>query len=100
VTIIKGLFGEGAGQLRGQHYRVTNLTGGPRPIQRPGPPLLIAAAGRASSPSPRARPGSSASTRAPAGGGGLDRADIDAESVGRKATLVREAAGLRWEMSS
>ncbi len=97
VTIIKGLFGEGPVNFAGQHYRVTNLTGGPRPIQRPGPPLLIGGGGPRLLTlaareagivglNPRALPE-----------GGLDRADIDAESVGRKATLVREAAGLRWE---
>jgi probable F420-dependent oxidoreductase len=97
ITIIKGLFSEEPVSFAGAHYRITGLAGGPRPIQRPGPPLLIGGGGprlltlaareaRIVGLNPRALPG-----------GGLDRADIGAEAVGRKATLVREAAGLRWE---
>jgi probable F420-dependent oxidoreductase len=97
ITIIKGLFGEEPVSFAGEHYRLTGLVGGPRPIQRPGPPLLIGGGGprlltlaareaRIVGLNPRALPG-----------GGLDRADIGIDAVERKATLVREAAGLRWE---
>jgi probable F420-dependent oxidoreductase len=97
LTIIKGLFEEEPVNFSGTHYQVTNLAGLPRPIQRPRPPILIGGGGprlltlaaREASIvgiNPRALPQ-----------GGLDRADIAIEAVERKATLIREAAGLRWE---
>lgn len=97
LTIIKGLFEEEPVNFNGTHYRVTNLAGLPRPIQRPRPPILVGGGGprlltlaaREASIvgiNPRALPE-----------GGLDRADIATEAVERKATLIREAAGLRWE---
>jgi probable F420-dependent oxidoreductase len=97
LTIIKGLLGEGPVNFAGAHYRITGMTGGPRPIQRPHPPILVGGGGprlltlaareaTIVGLNPRALPG-----------GGLDRADIGFASVARKATLAREAAGLRWE---
>ena len=97
LMIIKGLFEEEPVNFSGTHYRVTNLAGTPRPIQRPRPPILIGGGGprlltlaaREASIvgiNPRALPQ-----------GGLDRADIATTAVERKATLIREAAGLRWE---
>ncbi len=97
LTVIKGLFGGEPVNFAGAHYRVTNLIGEPRPIQRPGPPILLGGGGprlltlaaREASIvgiNPRSLPQ-----------GGLDRADIALESVAGKAALVREAAGLRWE---
>lgn len=97
LTIIKGLFGPDPVSFTGEHYQVTNLRGEPQPIQRPHPPILVGGGGTRLLTlaareativgiNPRALPQ-----------GGLDRADIALESVARKAALVREAAGLRWE---
>ncbi len=97
LTIIKGLFGSDPVTFTGTHYQIRNLTGGPRPIQHPGPPLLIGGGGtrlltlaareaQIVSLNPRALPT-----------GGLDRADVTLEAFTQKAGFVREAAGLRWE---
>jgi probable F420-dependent oxidoreductase len=97
LAIVKGLLGPDPVSFAGAHYRVTNLAGQPRPIQRPHPPILVGGGGTRlltlaareatiAGINPRALPQ-----------GGLDRADIALESVERKATLIREAAGLRWE---
>lgn len=97
LPIIKGLFSGEPVHFVGQHYRLAGLVGAPRPIQRPHPPILIGGGG------PRML--TLAAREATIVGinprttldGQLDRADIAAESVARKATLIREAAGLRWE---
>lgn len=97
LAVVKGLFGPGPTNFAGQHYRVSNLVGEPRPSQEPRLPILVGGGGRRLltlaareadivSINPRARRE-----------GGLDRADIAAESVAEKAGWVREAAGLRWE---
>jgi probable F420-dependent oxidoreductase len=45
VAVIKGLFGEGAVNHDGAHYRITGLDGKPKPVQRPHPRLLIGGGG-------------------------------------------------------
>jgi probable F420-dependent oxidoreductase len=44
VAMMKGLFADGACTFDGVHYRVHDLDGRPKPVQRPHPPLLIGAA--------------------------------------------------------
>ena len=46
VAVMKGLFADDPFTFSGDHYRVNDLDGMPKPIQRPHPPLLIGAAGR------------------------------------------------------
>ncbi|WP_283251224.1 TIGR03621 family F420-dependent LLM class oxidoreductase [Rhabdothermincola salaria] len=46
VGIIKGLFADGPVSFDGDHYRVHALEGLPKPLQRPGPPLLLGGGGR------------------------------------------------------
>jgi probable F420-dependent oxidoreductase len=46
IAVYKGLFGDGPLTHDGAHYRITNLDGLPKPVQRPHPPLLIGAGGR------------------------------------------------------
>src|SRR5262249_39046768 len=46
VAVLKGLFAEGPFTLHGQHYRVDNLDGYPKPVQRPHPPIHIGAGSR------------------------------------------------------
>jgi probable F420-dependent oxidoreductase len=41
IAVLKGLFGPGPFSYEGEHYRITGLDGLPKPVQRPGPPLLI-----------------------------------------------------------
>jgi probable F420-dependent oxidoreductase len=44
VGVMKALLGDSAVTHTGRHYRVVNLDGRPKPVQRPHPPLLIGGA--------------------------------------------------------
>lgn len=46
LQVLKGLFADGPLTFAGEHYRITNLAGFPKPAQRPGPPILIGAGKR------------------------------------------------------
>lgn len=46
VDIIDGLFREDIFSYAGKHYRITDLVGLPKPVQRPRPPLLIGGGSR------------------------------------------------------
>jgi probable F420-dependent oxidoreductase len=41
ITILKGLFTDGPFSFDGKHYKVTDLEGAPKPVQKPCPPFLI-----------------------------------------------------------
>jgi probable F420-dependent oxidoreductase len=41
ITILKGLLGDGPFSFEGKYYRVTELDGQPKPVQRTCPPFLI-----------------------------------------------------------
>lgn len=41
ITVLKGLFGGGPFTFHGEHYRVTDLDGQPKPRQRPHPPFVV-----------------------------------------------------------
>jgi probable F420-dependent oxidoreductase len=41
LAVIKGCLGEGPFSFSGEHYRVTDYDGGPKPVQRPHPPILV-----------------------------------------------------------
>ena len=46
ITILKGLFADGPFTFHGEHYRVTELDGQPKPVQRPHPPFFIGGGGQ------------------------------------------------------
>jgi probable F420-dependent oxidoreductase len=46
VTVLKGCLGEGPFSFAGEHYRIEDHNGLPKPVQRPHPPLLIGGGGR------------------------------------------------------
>jgi probable F420-dependent oxidoreductase len=41
ITVLRGLLADGPFTFHGEHYRVTDLDGAPKPVQRPHPPFLI-----------------------------------------------------------
>src|SRR5687768_532705 len=45
LAIYKGLWADGPFSFDGDHYRITDLDGLPKPVQRPGPPILIGGGG-------------------------------------------------------
>ena len=46
MAVLKGLMGEGPFAHAGTHYRINELDGQPKPVQRPHPPFLIGGGGR------------------------------------------------------
>ena len=46
MTVLKGLFADETLTYAGSHYRITELDGLPKPVQRPHPPFLIGGGGR------------------------------------------------------
>jgi probable F420-dependent oxidoreductase len=46
VTVLKGCFADGPFSFAGEHYTITGHDAGPKPVQRPHPPLLIGGGGR------------------------------------------------------
>ena len=97
VRIVKGLFADEPLHFAGRYYHVNGLTGLPRPVQRPHPPLVIGGGGRrVLSLAAREADIVGFAPRAKVDGSGLDRADITAAAVDQKVVWVREAAGDRF----
>ena len=46
IDVISALFEAGPVTYRGKHYRITDLDGLPKPVQRPRPPLLVGGGSR------------------------------------------------------
>jgi probable F420-dependent oxidoreductase len=46
LAVLKGCFGEGAFSFAGEHYTITDYDAGPKPLQRPHPPIFIGGGGR------------------------------------------------------
>jgi probable F420-dependent oxidoreductase len=46
LTVIKGLMADAPFTFHGEHYRVTELDGVPKPVQRPHPPLVVGGGGK------------------------------------------------------
>jgi probable F420-dependent oxidoreductase len=45
IAILKGLFAAGPFTFEGEHYRVTELDGQPKPVQNPHPPFIVGGGG-------------------------------------------------------
>jgi probable F420-dependent oxidoreductase len=103
VTIVKGCFGDGPFSFVGEHYRVTDHEGLPRPVQRPHPPIFIGGGGqRVLSLAGREANivGLAPRTMPTAPGGEVVRSDprsITIEATREKLGWVREAAGDRFD---
>ncbi len=46
VAVLKGCFADGPFSFAGEHYRITDYDGLPKPLQKPHPPFLIGGGGR------------------------------------------------------
>lgn len=46
IQVVRGLWGEGAYDFDGDHYKITDYTGLPKPVQVGGPPLVIGGGGK------------------------------------------------------
>ena len=97
LAIVRGAMGDGPFSFDGQHYRIDNYDGLPKPAQRPCPPVLIGGGG------PRmlriaAREADIVGINATLTSGAVDHSTFDsmtAEAVDDKVAIVRDAAGDR-----
>lgn len=46
VSVLKGCFADGPFSFAGEHYRIADYDGEPKPVRRPHPPLMIGGGGR------------------------------------------------------
>lgn len=99
VEIYKGLWGPGPFSYQGEHYQIAELDGLPKPVQTPGPPLLIGGGG----PKMLALVGRHADIAGinpsiPKGFADADTvAEVKPETLDRKLSILRDAAGARFD---
>jgi probable F420-dependent oxidoreductase len=100
VQVIQGLLRtEGPFSFEGDHYRITDLELLPRPVQQPGPPLIIGGGGRrVLSFAAQNADIVSINVNLREGTGGPETApDASPERTRQKVSWVREAAGGRFD---
>jgi len=99
LAVLKGLFAPGPFSFDGKHYKITGLDGMPKPVQQPGPPVLIGGGG----PRVLALAGREADIVGINPAVRHGRVDADASRDGmahvtdRKVGWVRDAAGDRYD---
>jgi probable F420-dependent oxidoreductase len=94
LQVIKGLFGPEPLTFQGEHYRITELEGLPKPVQTPHPPLLVGGGGKRVL-GIAARRADVVSVHCNLRSGEVDAdaaADLSAERVAEKVGWVEEAA--------
>ena len=97
VTVLKGLIADEPLSFEGAHYRISELDGLPKPVQRPHPPFLIGGGGkRTLSLAGREAQIVGFAPRINRGGIG-DPLSFTLEATAEKREWVREAAGERFE---
>ncbi|MER6945428.1 TIGR03621 family F420-dependent LLM class oxidoreductase [Nonomuraea sp. NPDC000554] len=98
VTVLKGLWSEGAFDFEGTHYRISKLDQQPKPVQRPHPRLLLGGGGpRMLRLAAREADVVNIGMRVRADGTGPDGGDGGAAAFLGKLRVAREAAGARYE---
>lgn len=96
VQILRGCFAEDPFSFSGTFYKISKLSVLPKPIQRPGPPILIGGGSRRIlAIAGRYADIVGLNHRATAAGD-IDASDITAEATAQKVAWVREAAGERF----
>jgi probable F420-dependent oxidoreductase len=97
VAVLKGLFADEPLTYAGNHYRITDMDGLPKPVQRPHPPFLIGGGGRRTlSLAGREAQIVGFAPRISADGRG-DPLSFTLEATAEKVRWVREAAGDRFD---
>ena len=98
LKVIKGAMAEGPFSFSGDHYTITDYNGTPKPVQAPCPPILIGGGGkRVLSIAAREADIVGINATMSAGVVGLHTfSTMTAEVVDEKVSIVREAAGARF----
>lgn len=99
ITVMKGLFAPGSFTFHGEHYRVTDLDGMPKPVQQPlpffvggGAPKILALASREAQ-----IVGINANLRSGDGNSPDAARSMTPEATDEKVGWVRDAAGERFD---
>ncbi|GAA2211028.1 LLM class F420-dependent oxidoreductase [Nonomuraea monospora] len=97
LAVLKGLWGEEPFRFEGRHYRISGLDQRPKPLQRPGPPLVIGAGGaRMLRLAAEEADVVNIGMRVKPDGSGPDPRDGGLPALLAKLAAVREAAGERY----
>jgi probable F420-dependent oxidoreductase len=97
VAVLKGLFADEPLTFEGRHYRIAEMDGQPKPVQRPHPPFLIGGGGRRTlTLAGREAQIVGFAPRISAAGRG-DPLSFTLEATAEKVEWVREAAGERFD---
>lgn len=98
AIILRGLFAEGPFSFAGEHYTINEVVGVPRPVQQPGPPIMIGGGGRkVLSVAGRQADIVQLMPSNPGGKSLLDASQYSAEAIEEKIGWVRDAAGSRFD---
>lgn len=96
VSVAKATFGEVPSTYAGTYYRVTDLDGYPKPVQRPHPPLLIGGAKRRMLEFAGREADIVGIAPIPKSAGSIQtRVEVES-NVDRQLSWIRGAAGERW----
>jgi probable F420-dependent oxidoreductase len=98
LAVLKGLFADGPFSFEGEHYRITDMDGRPKPATRPHPPILIGGGGRRVL-GIAAREADIVGINPAIKGGQVDQQSIEdatAAATDRKSAWLRELAGERY----
>jgi probable F420-dependent oxidoreductase len=95
VQLIKRLFDPEPVTFHGRYYQVTDLTGFPRPIQQPRPPILIGGGGRRILTLAAREADIVGLNQRLVGSGQVDLTSMTAAATAEKVAWVRQAAGER-----
>jgi probable F420-dependent oxidoreductase len=100
VAVLKALFAEGSANFAGEHYRITDLDGGPAGVQQPHPPIIIGGGARRVL-SLAGREADIVGINANLRRGTAEHPDtarsLSGSSTDQKLAWVREGAGARFE---
>lgn len=99
ITIIKGLFADGPVTFAGEHYSIAGHEGTPKPLQKPGPPILLGGGGKRML-SLAARQADIIGVNVALTAGVIDASagpNATAEATAEKLRWIAEAAGDRYE---
>ena len=100
IAILKGLFADGPFSFEGEHYRVTELDGQPKPVQRPHPPFVIGGGGKkvlALAAREAQIVGVNANLRSGDGSSADAASSLTSERTDEKIQWLRDAAGKNFD---
>src|SRR5262249_41072449 len=97
AIILRGLFADGAFSFNGEHYRVNAVDGLPKPVQQPGPPIMIGGGGKkVLSVAARQADIVQLMPRHPKGPAALAASQFSPEAIEGKIGWIKTAAGSRF----